>query len=124
MAAYFIVQIINGLASDVVLFTPLSNWVSQGFNSFAGPLALLWAAWKIAPKGKFVTVLCLTVGHAMLAASLFVWVYSKPVKTAQPLWWLLLCSVISIVTTVLFCATCYRVPEDQDALIEDSRVSR
>jgi len=125
LGAYFGIQILVGLSSellDLPWFLPsdwkdvAKDWWSQGLNSVAGPIALIYAGSFTSPKGhRFHTSIALAVLFGVIAGGIIA-VSLFSTQLLYPQWWLLMTTIASIVTVIIVCIRIQRTEDQPDLL--------
>jgi hypothetical protein len=100
VGAYFLVQIANGFVTWML--PGFFNWPIQLFNSWAGPIALVVIAAKVAPAHKFIVAVAITITHAIILAILVTLECLSP-NVSIPGWWLIVCALAGVAGTLVAC---------------------
>jgi hypothetical protein len=85
-----------------VLSLPLPAVLVQLWNSWTGTIGLVVAGAMTAPAHRFVVALVLTVLNAVWL-TVIVMLSAISEQPTLPLWWLIVCSMIGAVSSVLVC---------------------
>ena len=83
-------------------FSGFSDGYAQFINSILGSYYFVWAGSKVAPKHNFFVGIILAVIHAGIIGSLLTVAVIYQAKSS-PLWWLILTSIIGVVSTIVAC---------------------
>ena len=104
VGAYFGIQIFVALGSSFGLGSEsLSNVWCQLVNSIAGPYCFVYAGAKTAPTQRFITAIGLTVLFSLVNGAILVLALQNQGRLTTPLWWLITCTVIGVIATIVCC---------------------
>jgi hypothetical protein len=117
IVSYFAIQIVIAIMNS---FTPFpesfENIFCQLINSVAGPYCFVVAGTMLAPKYNFIVSITLTVLYVIINTTILVIAIMNGSSTI-PLWWLIITSILGIITTIYACARFHK-EESHDLLHE------